>query len=239
MWNVFLNPKPELSTLSGILARKRATHVYTVLFLSESKLWEMRFVGNFLKHLKFICLSRSCHLECKLREGNQNPVYALSQDHGPLKCSVNLGSIELLLHGFQQGFKVCKTVDDVIGPHKIPFTELHWVFYSLMNFKCRILREMTKNWCNNFVYCGDFVLLGCVHYETTKENCVSYWSTRGICEAVLPRTAGSLVSHRCSIFYHVLIEVDGGNKCSRTGAVILDKTDENPLFPRTPILVAS
>lgn len=137
-----------------------------------------------------------------------------------------------------QGFKVYKTVDDVIWPHKIPFTELHWVFYSLMNFKCRILCEMTtlmQTLCLLWGFCS-FEL--CPLWDK-MENCVSYWNTRDICKAVLPCTAGSLVPHRCSIFYRVLIETGGGSKCSRMGAVILDKTDKNPLFPRTPVLVAS
>ena len=53
--NSVLNQKPELSTQSD-LARKRDIHIQTVLYLSESRLWETTFMGNFLKYLKSLCL---------------------------------------------------------------------------------------------------------------------------------------------------------------------------------------
>lgn len=53
--NSAFNQKPELSTQSD-LARKRDIHIQTVLYLPESRLWEMTFMGNFLKYLKSVCL---------------------------------------------------------------------------------------------------------------------------------------------------------------------------------------
>lgn len=79
--NNFLNQKSELFTYSN-LARKHDVHIYDVLYLLETRLWEMAFVGNFLKHLKLIYLSRSRagHLDHKLPQGNKIQVSVLSQN---------------------------------------------------------------------------------------------------------------------------------------------------------------
>lgn len=49
--NSTLHQKSELSTHSD-LARKHNTHIHTAVCLSESRLWEMTFMRNFLKYLK-------------------------------------------------------------------------------------------------------------------------------------------------------------------------------------------